>query len=1259
MRLNPAQKGIWAGHLLSEDKSLYNTAECIFFSGKINSDLLTKSIQQVVLECDALSCYYRTSDDLEGHTVEEKLPVTVKRQALPDNALSHDYVRTWAEASDLHRPFDLAHELPCRFTIFNSREQDALYLCVHHIALDGYGYLLFLQRLAEVYTAMLKGLAAPAANFGSLNDTFEDTQSESTDDKSRNFWLERLAGTEEPAALMPIDGALKPGYHRVKADIPSDTCLSLQSYAKTSKSNWIELSTAAFALLLSAKTGTKRPSFGIPMMNRMGSKSARVPCMNMNLVPVIFSLEESDTLASVAAKISNEKKALRPHQTYRYEDMQRDQQKIQKRQRLFGPVVNVLPFGRDLVFGGCTGKKDIISSGPVVDVTLSIFMGSSTEAPTLEFSCNKTAGSQRALELLKDDFFLLLNNAIESTDRPIALVLKASKARACELSLLGQMPSVPVDSDVLQMIRAAAARFPRKAAIVSIDHSVSYAELIVRVEEWSGSLKERGVKPGDYVGVMLDRSIEAVIAVLAILNAGATYVPLDRLQPEKRQSFILSTLGLKFLIVSEKHTLPSTLNSESINLIRPFELNGGTRFSQTDEMRDQAYVMFTSGSTGRPKGVSISMHALSAFVVAAIERYKIKSDDTILQFAPFHFDTSIEEIFIALASGSILALRTDRMLQSFQDFLVQVETFGCTVLDLPTAYWNEWVEALALGAATLPRGVKTIILGGEAVQQAKLQKWFKADAWKIDLINSYGPTETTVVVSTTKLTSTHCDLDYIPIGTPISGVQFLVVDQSGWPADEGELLISGATLGSHYLGYEGALRTEVAVGKKEQSFYRTGDHVRRQGDEILFLGRIDSEIKISGQRIQPQEVESQLLVIPGVSEACVIGVKHDFRNRLTAFVVLTGDTDKDAVRTQLSQNLPPAMRPHLKVLDALPKNSAGKLDRVALSATAVADISSAQPEKELDQSVLTRIKQIWRSELAVEDIDNKDSFFSVGGQSLQAIQLAWRLSKEFGREIHVADIFQHPVLADFACFIREKILTEKGNAQIFRITDLPAVAQKRIFAIPGIFGSSAQFLDLAFHLRAKAKIGVIELAADGGQLLEETLTFSQLAVSYANVIDTQDEDEELIVLGHSFGGVLALEVSDILKQRGRKVRCVTLDCYLSSDAHSLRFDLFIGNMKDLLGPKDEKYLINAGNTKVAEAQLSLLAAYKPQKPYSVDILRIYAKDNRRDAKVRETMIRDHDVFGSSSNLHEVDGNHYTMLTGPGAAAIGERLLKWI
>ncbi|MFJ4905013.1 amino acid adenylation domain-containing protein [Streptomyces sp. NPDC093249] len=478
---------------------------------------------------------------------------------------------------------------------------------------------------------------------------------------------------------------------------------------------------------------------------------------------------------------------------------------------------------------------------------------------------------------------------------------------APEPMLLDGGPAVRPAPRVLDRIDARVAAGPGRLALVHGDERMTYGELAGAVAARAAELAALGAGPGRLVAVHRPRGVRAIVGLLAVLRTGAAYLPLDIQAPDARNAAILADA------CGDAAPEPAEVAARGELVL------GGPGAPE-----DAAYVIYTSGSTGTPNGVVVGHGSLAHFVAGATPAYGIGAGDRVLQFSPLHFDASVQEIFCTLGAGGVLVLRTDDMLD-VRDLLAGCAAHGVSVLDLPAAYWHELVYALAAGLVALPDRLRTVLIYGEAALPERVAQWCRLVEGRVRLLNVYGPTETTVVATVADLSG--YEDGPVPIGRPLPGVRGALVDGELW------LLGGGLTLG--YLGRpELNARRFTSLGGERA--YRTGDVASFRTDgQIDYHGRIDDEVKIGGQRIDPASVESVLSGHPGVREVAVVAQEAEAGvKRLVAFAVVEPGVGAEELRDAVRESMPAAAVPSVVALvPELPRTSSGKIARKVLRTT--------------------------------------------------------------------------------------------------------------------------------------------------------------------------------------------------------------------------------------------------------------------------------------------------------------------------------------
>ncbi|WP_420803558.1 amino acid adenylation domain-containing protein [Saccharothrix deserti] len=575
------------------------------------------------------------------------------------------------------------------------------------------------------------------------------------------------------------------------------------------------------------------------------------------------------------------------------------------------------------------------------------------------------------------------------------------------------------------MIAAQALHTPDSPAVISAEGVVSYRELDDRANRLAHLLIAKGTRRERVVALAMPRSVDNVVARLAVLKTGAAYLPIDPDYPADRIAFMVEDANPLLVLDGPPDFADQPTTAPNV-AIRP---------------DDPAYVIYTSGSTGRPKGVVVTHRGLPAFSAAEIAHFDVRPGDRVLQFSSPSFDASVLELCMALPAGAALVVPPPGPLLG--DQLARVITdFGVTHALIPP------VALATVPEVELPT-FRTLVVGGDACPPDLVAKWAPGRR----MINAYGPTESTVVTSWSEpLTPGGTP----PIGRPIPGTEVRLLDDEMRPATEGELYVTGVGLARGYLGRPGLTAQRFVAdpfGPPGSRMYRTGDVVRTRDDgQLEFVGRADHQVKIRGFRVEPGEVEALLRAHPGVEHAVVVA--RDEPKRLVAYVV--GDTatagDVAGLREHLASKLPDYLVPSAFVaLDAFPLTPNGKLDRAALPAPVIGDTPEGYVEPRTPAE--RRVAAVWSDVLGVPQVGAHDDFFALGGDSIRAVRALSRLGG-----LPVRTMFDHRTVAALAEALphREETQrdgTRRGGTPIPRVPrgkPLPlSSAQRRLFSLDG------------------------------------------------------------------------------------------------------------------------------------------------------------------------------------------------------------------
>ncbi|MBC8206111.1 MAG: amino acid adenylation domain-containing protein [Kiritimatiellales bacterium] len=688
-----------------------------------------------------------------------------------------------------------------------------------------------------------------------------------------------------------------------------------------------------------------------------------------------------------------------------------------------------------------------------------------------------------------------------------------------------------------QLFEEQAWKTPPAVAVEAVDGKLTYAELNRRADSLAAHLQEQGVGPDMPIGLFVNRSLEMCIGILGILKAGGAYVPLDPDYPDDMVEFIIGDTAMPMVVTVS--TLKNRLKQTTCRILCIDQVPDRSDAPVVTAMAaDLAYVFYTSGSTGKPKGVMVEHRSVVNHCRASLDVYGITGKDRVLQFFSMSFDGSVEELFPAWACGATVVLRTNEISNSISEFEAFILEQKITVVDLPTAYWHEWVRNLR----AVPKTLRAIIIGGEKVSTELCRVWVQKKKGKVRLFNTYGPTECSVVASVHELT-TPVSGD-VPIGLPIADTALVVADLRGQRVPvgmPGELLIGGAGVARGYLNRP-TLTAEKFIPNPwgEGRLYRTGDLVSRQPDgDIVFLGRVDNQVKIRGFRIEPDEIGAVLEQYADISQAIVMA-RSDLseQKELVAYYIPEPGYSPSVkeLRVFLSANLPEYMVPSAFMeLDEFPVASGGKVNRNALPSpvkTSARERENFVPPGTPAEKVMA---EIWSVVLGMDEIGIHDNFFDLGGHSLLAIQLVERVLAS-GASLTVAQLFQSPTIAEMT-----QIIDMRGEGEYKSLVCLKKGTPGRVpfFLLHSAPGDLLGYSNLVHNLPAEQPVyGFQSLGLIDPENVHSTIP--EMAAYYVSVLREFLPDGPYLLGGWCYGGYVALEMSRQLKEQGCEVQLLAL-----------------------------------------------------------------------------------------------------------------------
>ncbi|MFI5778753.1 amino acid adenylation domain-containing protein [Nocardia sp. NPDC051570] len=1027
--LSAAQRGIWLAHESDGSGILHNFAGYVEVRGGLEATALTAAARSAVSETDALRVRFVLDEDgipwqqLDGDTEYGALRII----DLGDRRKPMESALEWMRA-DLATPVDLiAGPLFAQALLRIAPDHSLLYLRYHHIVMDGYGQVVYWRRLAEFYSARRAGRAARPRIASTLGELLSDErlyQSSEQFAQDRAHWLDIAAGQDGPFTL--TDDRSRAAVAAGLRTEPLRPLAGVGELAVRHRVHWSAAALAVVAAYLHRVTQHEDIVVGVPVRGRANRAALTTPGMFANVLPLRLSISASMGFDELVVQVSERLGQLLEHQRFRGEDLAAELRSTGDFAEQPGVLVNLVTFDGTIGFAGLAGAVHQLPSGPVRDLLIEFFGGTDGSEARFAIDGNPALHSRDELACHAGRLAAFLTEIsrapADSSVGSIELLTPEERTLLFGGTLLRRR-DYDLSAPLPDLIERQARRTPDSVAVETARATLTYRELWEHSGSLAAHLRTRGIAPGQVVGIHQERSVDLVVALLAVLRSGAAYLPLDLDHPPARLAFQIEDSGAAMVLSRSDLTgglpelaIPVVAVDDTLDGLPPAEVP--QNLATPDDI---AYIIYTSGSTGRPKGVAVPHRGVVNRLLWMQEEYRLGAEDKVLQKTAFTFDVSVWELFWPLLNGAVLHLgapgvhRDPRALaEAIRGHDITTVHFVPSMLDLFLA------ESAARELPTLRR----VICSGEALRPETVRRFFEVYGDGPELHNLYGPTEASIDVTHWRCGPRDAE-GPVPIGRAVANTELYIVDHAGRsmpPGIPGELCIGGVQVASGYVNRPELTREKFVDNPfGDGKMYRTGDSaVLRPDGVILYRGRLDQQVKVHGFRVEPGEIESALLSHPSVAQAVVTAPEVAGGDRqLVAYTVaaeVDSGIDTRELRSWLREQLPVYMVPAVvMVLDALPLLSNGKLDRRTLPAPDGTAATATHTEPDTPEEHV--LHEIWRSVLGAGELGVEESFFAVGGDSMQAIRVRTALERR-GWSFDITDLFQEPTIRELAGRLR-------------------------------------------------------------------------------------------------------------------------------------------------------------------------------------------------------------------------------------------------
>ncbi len=1028
------QEQFWLINKLQPDNPAYNIPSLFHLKGHLNIEALTKSLNEISSRHDI----FRTVFSREGHRLYQ---VVTNETQLTFQTVTLNNLPREEQQEQIHHlvqkevttPFDLANGPLFRVIFFSlGKQEHILLLMMHHIITDLRSKEIFSSELSALYRAFTLNLSpelsAPVHQYKDFALWQQDWLNGEKCTTMLDYWQRSLK--EHSGYLNLPTGKPRPPVLTISGDAHSfhlsySLTDTFKKFSRSKNTNIFLTLLTAYNILLFRYTDQKDIVTGVPLTNRRKDTHKNIAGCFVNILPVAINVSGDKNFAETLQQVRQAMLGAHRNQELPYDLMIKKLQS--KRDPSFNPLFQTgftfePPMELDL-YDLETRPEKIHNRGAQLDLFLTLWEENDEIHGFAEF--NGELFEKTTIQRFVGHYTTLLQEIIAHPEKKIHSlnILTDQEKHQQPIQWNATGTSLPKDPLLHRLFESQTDKTPDSIAVIAQGSQCTYLELNSRANQLAHYLHRLGVKPGELIGVCINRSLDMIVALYAILKAGGAYVPLDPAFPRDRIAFMLEDTGLKLILTEEKvaDQLPDhdsrkiRVDTSRATIKDEPECNPDTKISP----ENSAYVIYTSGSTGKPKGVQVPHKAIVNFLLSMSKKPGITAQDTLLAVTTLSFDISVLELFLPLAVGGTTVIADQETASNGELLLDLLQASKATVMQATPITWHLLIAAGWEGEEDFK-----VLCGGEPLPRdlAVQLTQRSSKVW-----NLYGPTETTVWSTCCKVSDADSQ---ILVGKPIANTQIYIVNQGNQPNPigvSGEMLIGGTGVTKGYLNRP-ALTTEKFIPDifrqktSDHKLYKTGDLACWLPDgSIKMLGRIDSQVKLRGYRIELGEIEAVLEKHPAIRQAAVIVREDDPGDkRLTAYTVLNNDQSCSGaeLKRYLSTKLPEYMVPSIFIpLETMSLTLNGKIDRRALprpeQRRAALEQRFTPPGSEIEK----RLSRLWSQTLKIDKVGTHDNFFDMGGNSLLSVHLVALLEKEMRIQLPIVKFYQYPTIESLAKYI--------------------------------------------------------------------------------------------------------------------------------------------------------------------------------------------------------------------------------------------------
>lgn len=1033
--LTQAQLSIWVSQKLHDDVPLHHVAHTFKIFGDIDKTIFEKAFQELVNTTEILRTVFSEADGIPYQSYEPPFTFDLEYLDLSANA-NEPEVRTWA-LQRAKRRFDLSQRTFDTALVKISNREYIWYLNLHHLITDGVTTTMIYARMSQLYSAILNGSQETFNSTGSYSDyvVFENEQRKRTiHQESRAYWKKKVSGLDELGNLYGTANASNETVsERISVPLGKQLTKQIKELAQhTDIRGWTEGSTlftifsTLFFIYIHRISGQQKLAIGSPTHNRTEKNFRKTPGIFIEVFPMVAEIFNDDTFLSVFRRIRMESNSFLKHA--------KPGILTPEIGRSFNVMLNYI-MTRFNNFNGFAMKSEWLHTGHMNSahrMQLHIADFDATGEIELIFDINASILSKADRNNFPKHFLKLLHAFLDDMNQSVKAKGLIDDVEFQKIISLGDKTDSsprPIHESFEQQV----VKTPKNIALTHENRLLTYEALNKGSNQMANYLLSQNVEEGSRVAILLKRTPEYVLSVLAVLKTGATFVPIPSNYPEERIHYLLKDSQAQLLISSDE--LISTLDLENIAMV-----SIDTLALHSEKMSDTnlpievapngiAYIIYTSGSTGNPKGVPISHQALYNHLSWAGGFYHVTESSVFPLFTSIGFDATLNAVFLPLLHGGKLMVYPEPTTGIDDSLFRVIDDNSCTFLKCTPSHL-----ALLDDMDLKDCHIHTLIVGGEELKTHLVKSIEKNFGKTLRVFNQYGPTEAAIACIAKQYDPEVHNDDAVPIGKPIHNMDIYLLDSYKNPVPVGvigELYICGIGVAEGYwnrpeLTEEKFVPSPFNLG---HNMYRTGDLARlNENGDFEYCGRTDFQVKLNGHRIELGEIENQIVRFETINRTVVLLTDRNGATSLSAYFTAFSKISLPELKNHLEGKLPNYMIPsHFKQVEEFPLSPSGKVDRIALKKwnTNVVNTTLAYtpPQNEIEELVVT----IWQEVLEIPKIGIHDNFISLGGHSLAAIRVTTRINQEIEMKFPLNKVFEFPTTAEYAKYIEDTLISLMGE----------------------------------------------------------------------------------------------------------------------------------------------------------------------------------------------------------------------------------------